>query len=296
MGWQDRKTNYKRAVKKNMKISGFTIARNAIKHKYPIKESILSILPICDEFIVNLGDSDDKTRELIGSIGSPKIKIVPHKWDLSLGDRMLALETDNALKECTGDWAFYIQSDEVIHQKDLPRLYRYMEKYLKNEKVEGFKLQWLHFYESFYRYRIDGGWFQKQVRIIRNNATIKSLEDAWGFEKRDKSPLGMIRTPCFLYHYGWVNHTCGIETRIQRDISGICTGIPEHKNSRSYKDIRKMPVYFGTHPAVMEDIVACHEISKKDFAFIKKRYFWNPLLWFRIRYKTGKRLRSKLPV
>jgi len=279
-----------------MKISGFTIARNAIKHKYPIKESILSILPICDEFIVNLGDSEDNTRELIESIGSPKIKIFTHKWDLNLGDKMLAIETDNALKECKGDWAFYLQLDEVIHQKDLPRLHRYMRKYLNDEKVEGLKLRWFHFYESFYRYRIDGGWFQKQVRIIRNNGTIKSLEDAWGFVKKDKTPLNMIQTPCFLYHYGWINHTSSVVERIEGD-RGLSSSkdILEDKSSRQYGQIKKMPIYFGTHPAVMEDVIARHEASREDFSYIKKRYFWNPLLWFRIRYKTGKRLRAKLP-
>jgi len=279
-----------------MKISGFTIARNAIKHKYPIKESILSILPICDEFIVNLGDSEDATRELIESIKSPKIKIIPHKWDLSLGDRMLAAETDNALKECKGDWAFYLQSDEVIHQKDLPRLYCYMKRYFKHEKVEGLKLRWLHFYESFYRYRIDGGWFQKQVRIIRNNGTIRSLQDAWGFEKKDKSPLTMVQTPCFLYHYGWINHTCGVVTRIEKDLgANPDINMQRQESARKYKEISKMPVYFGTHPAVMEDAISQNEASRKDFDFIKKRYFWNPLLWFRIRYKTGKRIRAILP-
>jgi hypothetical protein len=170
-----------------MRISGFTIARNAIKHKYPVRESILSILPICDEFVVNLGDSEDSTRELIESIGSPKIKIVPHRWDLSLGDKMLSFESNRALKECKGDWAFYLQSDEVIHEKDLPRLYLYMNKYLNDREVDGFKLQWLHFYKSFYRYRIDAGWFQKQVRIIRNNNTIGSMEDAWGLRKKIKA-------------------------------------------------------------------------------------------------------------
>ena len=279
-----------------MKISGFTIARNAIKHKYPIKESILSILPICDEFIVNLGDSEDATRELIESIGSPKIKIFSHKWDLHLGDRVLALETDKALKECKGDWAFYLQSDEVIHQRDLPRLHRYMKKYLNDGNVEGFKLRWLHFYKSFYRYRIDGGWFQKQVRIIRNNGTIKSLEDAWGFEKKDKSSLVAIKTPCFLYHYGWINHTLTAAERIKEDM-----GLNSYENaqvasgSRIFREISKLPIYFGTHPMMMKDIIDQNVASKKDFDFIRKKYFWNPLLWFRIRYKTGKRLRAKLP-
>lgn len=47
-----------------MKISGFTMVRNATKYYFPIKESILSILPIVDEFIIALGDNDpdDYTR------------------------------------------------------------------------------------------------------------------------------------------------------------------------------------------------------------------------------------------
>ena len=209
---------------------------------------------------------------------------------------MLAVETDNALKECKGDWAFYLQSDEVIHQRDLPRLYGYMKKYLNNKKIEGFKLRWFHFYKSFYRYRIDGGWFQKQVRIIRNNGTIKSLEDAWGFEKKDKSSLVAIKTPCFLYHYGWINHTCGVAERIENDMGlNPDDNIQAGRGSYNYNEISKLPVYFGTHPAVMKDAIDKNETSKKDFDFIKKKYFWNPLLWFRVRYKTGKRLRAKLP-
>jgi hypothetical protein len=279
-----------------MRISGFTIARNAVKHKYPVRESILSILPVCDEFIVNLGDSEDATGELIESIGSPKIKIFSSNWDLSLGDRVLAAETDKALKRCKGDWAFYLQSDEAVHQKDLPGLYRYMERYLKDEKVEGFKLRWLHFYESFYRYRIDGGWFQKQVRIIRNNGSIRSLDDAWGFEKIDKGPFNVVKTPYFIYHYGWINHACSVAERIAKDrVSNAGIDMPENENSREKTETERMPVYFGTHPAAMDDIISGHKPSRIDLDLIKKRYFWNPLLWFRIRYKTGKRLRAKFP-
>jgi hypothetical protein len=50
-----------------MKISGFTMVRNAEKLYFPIKESILSVLPVVDEFIVALGDGDDNTRGLIES-------------------------------------------------------------------------------------------------------------------------------------------------------------------------------------------------------------------------------------
>src|SRR5665213_914838 len=107
-----------------MKISGFTIVRNAVKFNYPVVESICSILPICDEFIVNVGDSDDGTLEMIKSIASPKIKIIETKWDMSQGPTVLSEQTNIALKHCSGQWAFYLQTDEVIHERDLPNIKR----------------------------------------------------------------------------------------------------------------------------------------------------------------------------
>lgn len=59
-----------------MKISGFTFIRNAVKYDFPVLEAINSILPIVDEFIVNVGKSDDGTFELIHKINDPRIKIV----------------------------------------------------------------------------------------------------------------------------------------------------------------------------------------------------------------------------
>ncbi|MGH7953853.1 MAG: glycosyltransferase, partial [Limisphaerales bacterium] len=38
-----------------MKVSGFTFLRNGQKFGYPFVESIRSILPIVDEFVVALG-------------------------------------------------------------------------------------------------------------------------------------------------------------------------------------------------------------------------------------------------
>ena len=105
-----------------MKVSGFTIVRNGVKLKYPMIPSIQSILPICDEFIVNVGDSDDGTLDTIKSIASPKIKIIENQWDMSQGPAVLAQQTNIALHHCSGDWAFYLQTDEVIHEADLPKI------------------------------------------------------------------------------------------------------------------------------------------------------------------------------
>ena len=67
-----------------MKVSGFTFVKNAVKYGYPVVESITSILPIVDEMVVCLGDSEDETNKLIGSISSGKIKIIHSVWDSGL--------------------------------------------------------------------------------------------------------------------------------------------------------------------------------------------------------------------
>ena len=63
-----------------MKVSGFTFIKNAVKYQYPIAEAIRSILPLCDEVIVAVGDCSDGTRELVASIDQ-KIKIIDTNWD-----------------------------------------------------------------------------------------------------------------------------------------------------------------------------------------------------------------------
>ncbi|MFN3665039.1 MAG: glycosyltransferase family 2 protein, partial [Sediminibacterium sp.] len=67
-----------------MKISGFTIIRNAVINDYPIVEAIKSILPVVDEMIILVGNSDDDTLGLMQSIGDPKIKIHHSVWDPNL--------------------------------------------------------------------------------------------------------------------------------------------------------------------------------------------------------------------
>src|SRR5436190_1989464 len=48
-----------------MKVSGITIAYQAESNGYPVAESIRSMLPLCDEVIVNIGQSDDGTRRAV---------------------------------------------------------------------------------------------------------------------------------------------------------------------------------------------------------------------------------------
>lgn len=278
-----------------MKISGFTIARNAIKFNYPIRESIQSILPICDEFIINIGDSEDRTLELIRSIHSPKIKIIQNKWDMSMGKEVLSYQTNLALKECKGEWAFYLQSDEVIHESDLPKLKTLMEKYQDASHVDALRFKWLHFYGSYWRYRIDAGWYQKQDRIIRNNGQIESFGDAFSFRRKDNKDLRSIMTGCLLYHYGWVQSK-DVMARRRKNAGEIgfvqLKDIPQ--SDYDFGDLSRFPPYLGAHPKIMEALVSSHELSQKDWEKIKGEFFWHPAYLFRLRYKTGKRIKDKI--
>ena len=157
-----------------MKISGFTFCRNAVKYDYPIVESITSALPLCDEFIVNVGRCGDGTLELIQSIRDPKIKIVESVWDESLrqGGLIYSQQTNIALAHCTGDWAFYIQADEVFHEDDLPVLRRSMEQHAGNPNVKGLLFRYLHFIADYWS---TNPWFyHKAVRVKLSRAAMLS--------------------------------------------------------------------------------------------------------------------------
>ena len=118
-------------------VSGFTFCRNAVSLGYPLGESIRSILPIVDEFVVALAPSDDGTGDLIEKIGSPKIRIVETAWDDSVTTdaRVLSAQATFALSRCRFPWAFHLQADEVIHEEDLPRLQGLMREHAENREM-----------------------------------------------------------------------------------------------------------------------------------------------------------------
>lgn len=203
-----------------MKISGFSFMRNTDKLYYPLAESICSILPIVDEFIIALGqgDSDDQTEKIIKSINSNKIKIIHTEWDLdnNKGGTEFARQTDIAKEACTGDWLFYLQSDEIIHEKYHSIILNYCKFYLKQEVVEGFLFNYKHFYGDYDHYIESHTWYPKEIRIIRNRTDIHSWKDAQSFrvipdfdyknylQKTNTRSLKVIQIPAEVYHYGWV--------------------------------------------------------------------------------------------
>lgn len=245
-----------------MKVSGFTFIRNAVKYDYPIVESILSILPIVDEFIVLVGKSEDNTLALIESISSPKIKIVPSVWDDTLrkGGRVLAVETDKAFQEVAADsdWAFYLQGDEVIHEKYLPVIQKSMRDNLNDKEVEGLLFKYKHFYGSYDFIGDSQRWYRQEIRLIRNDKHIESYQDAQGFRKENKK-LKVRAIDAWVYHYGWVK-----PPEIQQAKSKYFPslwGNAENKEafakeSFDYSQIDSLATFEESHPKIMQKRIA----------------------------------------
>ncbi len=253
-----------------MKVSGFTFIRNAVKYDYPVVEAITSILPLCDEFVVAVGNSDDATRQLIEGIGSPKIKIIDTIWDDSLRERgrVLAVETDKAFDALSSDsdWAFYIQGDEVLHEKYHQPLKDAMLKWREIPEVEGLLLNYLHFYGSYDYVGDSRRWYRREVRIIRNDKSIRSYRDAQGFRK-DGRPLNVKAVEATMYHYGWVKPPEAQQAKqenfnkLWHNDEWVEKNIPKTEGF-DYSKIDSLAHFEGTHPEVIQS-----RINRQNWEF-----------------------------
>lgn len=273
-----------------MKVTGFTFIRNAEKFGYPVVEAIRSILPLCDEFVVAVGNSTDDTVGLIEAIDSPKIRLIHTVWndELREGGRVLAEETNKALAAISPDtdWAFYIQGDEVLHEQYLDVVRQAMRDNLADLTVEGLLFNYIHFYGS-YRYVGDSRrWYRREIRVIRHTGQVTSYRDAQGFRKKDNTKLRVKLINAFIYHYGWVKPIDlqrakhGYFYRFWHTEEAMQRVADEAQQFTYEQHIDSLAEFTGTHPAVMQP-----RISRADssFTFDTRQRRYSP----RVRFLTA---------
>ncbi|MEJ2230319.1 MAG: hypothetical protein P8X46_03960 [Nitrospirales bacterium] len=247
-----------------MKISGFTFCRNVVKFDFPVVEAITSILPIVDEFVVNVGKSEDETLEVIQSIKDRRMKIVESVWDESLrkDGRIFGIQQDMALSYCTGDWAFLVQGDEVIHEEDLADIRAALDHYSPDPEVLGLVLRVLHFKGDYWS--IDPWMYRKATRIIRNHRGMSSVTDGCDFRTAEKDQMiksgkngRLIKARVF--HYGWVKNPVLLQRKLAYQKSRHEGEVlsPEEIEARTtllaqFPNYDILKTFRGTHPQVME--------------------------------------------
>ena len=288
-----------------MKVSGFTIIRNAIKFDYPIVEAIASILPLCDEMVVAVGQSDDATLDLVRNIKSPKIRIIETVWDEGerKGGRTFALETDKAFQAIAQDsnWGFYIQADEVIHEKYHEEIRDAMLKYKDDPHVEGLLFNYQHFYGSYDYIGESWRWYRREIRVVKNDKGIFSYKDAQGFRKLPNNKLKVKLIDACVFHYGWVKDPRTMQAKIQgwlhfyNDDQWIEKQVARVEEF-DFSEVDSLVRFTENHPAVMRDRIGRlnwkfdHDLSKNRYTTREKlKRFISKLTGYRIgEYKNYK--------
>lgn len=237
-----------------VKVSGFTIVRNAIKLDFPIEASIRSILPVCDEVVVNVGRSDDETLDLVRSIADPRIRILEAEWDMTQRNTVLGQETLRAMRACAYPWGVYIQADEVLHERGADELARAIRSHDDDARVEGLLVRYLHFYGGFDSIATHRRWYRREVRAVRLDPAldIRPYQGAQGFRVGpDHRKIRARLTGAEMFHYGWARPARAL--REKRELGKTMYPWRDADERRPLLAwVPGIQPFTGTHPAVAQ--------------------------------------------
>lgn len=264
-----------------VKVSGFTIVRNAVKLDFPVVASIRSILPVCDEVVVNVGRSDDETLDLVRSIGDPKIRVLETEWDMTRRNTILGAETLRAMRACTHPWGVYIQADEVLHERGAAELAEAIQRNANDPLVEGLLVRYLHFYGGFDDIATHRRWYRREVRAVRLDPAldIRPYQGAQGFRVGSEHRKIRARlTAAEMFHYGWARPAHAL--REKREVG---------KTMYPWRDAdERLPLldwvpgirpFRGTHPAVAAEWIAARRVDPERVV-APRRFRWRFLRYY----------------
>ena len=258
-----------------VKVSGFTIVRNAIKLDFPVEASIRSILPLCDEVVVNVGHSDDETLALVRSIGDPKIRIIETEWDMTKRNTVLGFETHRAMRACTSRWGVYIQADEVLHERGIGELAAALQAADADPRIEGLLVRYLHFYGGFDTIATHRRWYRREVRVVRlaPELDIRPYQGAQGFRVGpDHRKIKARLTEAQMFHYGWARPAQAL--REKRDLGRTMYPWRNADVSRPLLDwMPGLEPFRGNHPAAAQEWIKARHVDPER-VIAPRRFRW----------------------
>jgi hypothetical protein len=264
-----------------VRISGFTIVRNAIKLDFPVEASIRSILPVCDEVVVNVGRSEDETLDLVRSISDPKIRILETEWDMSRRNTVLGAETLRAMRACTHPWGIYIQADEVLHEDGAAELAAAVRAHDADLRVEGLLVRYLHFYGGFQTIATHRRWYRREVRAVRLDSAldIRPYQGAQGFRVGPEHRRIRARlTGAQMFHYGWARPAQAL--REKRELGK--TMYPWRNADERLPLLAWIPGikrFPGSHPAVAREWIE-RRLEDPERVIAPRRFQWHHLRYY----------------
>jgi hypothetical protein len=241
-------------------LSGFTLVRNAIKLDFPIVPAIRSVLEVCDEVVVNVGKSEDETRDLVTSVRDARVRILDTEWDFSKKNIMLSIETQRAMDACRGSWGIYIQADEVLHERGAHILKQKVAEWDDDARVEGLLVKYLHFYGGFDRVATSRRWYRREVRCMRLGRDIRPYQGAQGFRVGPNyRKIHARATDAEMFHYGWARPARAIKQKLEISKTIYPWSQERHAKEQARDYLEWIPLlrdFAGTHPAVAREWIA----------------------------------------
>ena len=236
-------------------ISGFTFIRNGVELGFPFEASIRSLLPLVDEFVVVVGKSNDDTLERVRAIGSPKIRIIETIWNERMADRGFVYAQQKMIAQyaCTGDWAFYLEGDEVVHEAEIASIRASVDKHHANPAVEALVFDYHHFYGTPDFVANSPAWYRRECRLIRN--TIRSYAPDGQYwlitadHKKGRNPQAALAN-AHIYHYGWVRSNEAMQKKLDQVSKFWSHGAPTVRYSNF--DAQVLQPFTGTHPELVK--------------------------------------------
>lgn len=264
-----------------MRVSGFTFLRNGTLLGYPYIESLKSLLMVCDEIVVAVGNSDDDTLEQVQAIGDARIRVIETTWNENMRDRgyVYAQQKMIAQFNCTGDWAFYLEGDEIIHEDDAPKIRAALEKHLDDPKIEALAFDYHHFYGCPSLVAQSPGWYRRAPRVIRNSIRSWAPDGLFWVvmdkNKRGRYPRAAL-AGCAIYHYGHVRSAEKMYEKYNRS-AHYWNHKPSVGGKHDYSqiDANILKPFDGSHPAIiqpwLQDMAEqtftpdpAHELTKRE--------------------------------
>src|SRR5262249_51499470 len=172
---------------------------------------------------------------------------------------------------CSGDWAFYIEGDEVLHEDDLDTVRSAMAKHLDDRRVEALYFDYFHFWGSVDWVGASHSFYRQEARIIR--PSLRSFtNDSIGFliledDRKGRRPYA-APTGATLYHYGNARDASFLAEKYaeRAPVYGRPPYKPGNVTAAAFYagwDRRLLRRFEGRHPAVMADWIAT--CAEKDF-------------------------------
>lgn len=257
-----------------MNISAFTLIKNAEKFQFPVIESINSLLPAVDHYLVNVGDSETHDLLFREFRNEPKVRLITFDWGgKEKGTSFISEQTNLIMNAIGTDYAFYLQADEVIHERDLYRIPSFIKECEKEDRL-GITLKYLHFAGDpnhvFKTYEDGGDFYDRELRIFRNTGELVSFGDGQSFssltngyfDPRGPQPVlhqkeRFLDSDIEVFHYSYLRDRKKLleKKKYLEEFYKISEpdrkeNIPEDENGY-FIDPEKTKEFKGSHPNVM---------------------------------------------